>query len=197
MEAKTPKFQKTFTIHVPTKYKLGCDDETHKRFQITPIPPSLIISRQSDYLSEVKGPLVECDLLAISSTMICLSKNNGSLEYYAIGDYAYQDEVETEEKETVDLGDVERIVRDATEVMKKFDVEVEQPKKDKVLTSDDLEHLKVVTPKATDDQIELEFEDQEGESVDAIPLMDVIGEEEEEGEAEAEVALVLERAGSS
>jgi len=189
IEARTPKLQKTFVIHVPRKYKLGCDEDTHKRFQITPIPASLISSRQLDYLIDAKGPLIDCDLLSISSSVLCLYHNNGSVEYYKIGDDVHID-LEVEERE---VGNVERIVRDASEIMKKIDpklafaspIPVEE--QEKVLTAVDLEQMKMITPKNTEGMIELEFEDEEGGSIDeTIPLMDaVISEDFEEPLEEA------------
>ena len=74
LEVRTPKIQKTFIIALPRKYKLLCSESSYKRIEIYPSDER--DSRQIDYLTELKGPLIDCDLVSISSFMVCLYKNN-------------------------------------------------------------------------------------------------------------------------
>lgn len=181
IEARTPKFQKTFIVHIPPKYQMKCDDDTHKRFQITPVSADIVSSRQQDYLMEIKGPLIDCDLLSISSTVLCLYKNNGNLQYYKIGDFSStSDAVPLEDAE---LGDVEQIVKDTAEIMKILEPEeiapaIEEPSEldDAFLTQDDLKNMTLVRslPKeeTEPEAVELEFEDTTGEAIDdSVHLM--------------------------
>jgi hypothetical protein len=119
IEARTPKLQKTFIIRVPPKYRME-SDEDYKRFQIT--PTSLLSSRQLDYLMEIKGPFMECDVVSISSSMVCLYRNNGSIEYYKCGDYEVVDDELPLEPE---IGGVEQVIRDANELMERLDPPLE------------------------------------------------------------------------
>jgi len=153
VEVRTPRFQKTFVIYIPPKYKMVHDD-AYKRLQITPINASLISSRQLDYLIEVKGPLIDCDLLSISSTILCLYKNNGSIDHYKIGEHEIRDVDETVEEDEPEIGSVEKIISDAAQLMKQLEPENE--------TENQILDNTEVLPE-TDTLIELEFEEDENE----------------------------------
>ena len=170
IESRTPRLQKTFVISVPQKYKMTCNTETHKRFQINPSrEPSV---RQIDYLTEIKGPLLECDLLAISSTDICIYRNNGTTGSYTIGDVIREEEAEEEERD--DIEEIERDVKKMTKL-----IEEEASDEEDELTSEDLKTMKVVNSSKTGG-VELEFEDSEGAPIeDAVP--DLMEKEFEEG----------------
>jgi hypothetical protein len=159
---------------------MACDVDTYRRLQIssTTTPPSSA-SRQLDYLMEVKGPLLECDLLAISSSALCLYRNNGSVEYYVIGDGEMSTEVdEVDDAEAIPIDQVDQIVKDAKAIMKKvspdenFDMEDDVPeaspsgreiaKGDRLSVSSSSKRSR--KPKKI---IELEFEDLEGTPIDS------------------------------
>lgn len=201
IEARTPKFQKTFIISVPLKYKMVCDD-THRRLQISPLSDSLVTSNQYMYISELKGPLIDCDLIAISSSTVCVYKNNGNAEYYKMGE---QEDEGEEDGECEDIGGVEQLIKNANEIMEKAndadeDFEIGDDDEDKKetdnreekdtdeeteLTPEDLEQMKLVSPKNAIDAIELDFQDDEGGSVeDSVPLMESIVNKNQDEEEE-------------
>ncbi len=81
-ECRTPRQQKTFMIHVPKKYLLpGANAKMTSIY----VEKSGLGSRQIKYLSDLRGPLLECDLLAISSSNICMYKNSGQALLYGFG----------------------------------------------------------------------------------------------------------------
>lgn len=125
IEARTPKIQKTFIISIPSKYKMlvTSDTEHYKTVTISKISGELE-SRQLDYISEVKGPLLDCDLLSISSEMMCLCKNNTEVEIYKFGSPS-EDSVEAddddENMENLEEQDpVEKIIKSAKRINKKI-----------------------------------------------------------------------------
>lgn len=164
IEARTPRLQKTFVIYVPSKYKMRCDDENYKRFQITPVSFSSM-SRQLDYLMEIKGPLIDCDLLSISSSMLCLHKNSGDTLYYKIGDYTKTNNDGSNEEQ--ELNSVEQIQKDVEDMMKKVEPEAAPPEEpdELFLTPEDLKQMTLVESK-DEPQVELEFEDASGDPID-------------------------------
>ena len=51
-------------------------------------------------MSDMKGPLLECDLLSISSSSLCMYKNSGKMQCYSIkGDEEKIEEDEDEQDE--------------------------------------------------------------------------------------------------
>ena len=160
LEARTPKMQKTFVIRVPPKYKMEGNDENYKRFQVTHIPASGVppTTRQLDYLMDIKGPLIDCDLLSISSTGMCLYKNNNDVDYYKIGEYDIPEDRSLPEEP--EIGGVEQIIKEAAILMERLDPhEEESPPKE---IREDPEAEKVETEEV-DTPIELEFDDVESE----------------------------------
>jgi hypothetical protein len=166
LEARTPKIQKTFIISIPPKYKMvtTSDTEHYKTVVITKLPGG-IESRQMDYIAEVKGPLLDCDLLSISSTMLCLCKNNNDVEVYKFG--VVEDEPEEDENlENLEEGDaVQKIIKAAKKIGKKMG-----SKKLKIP-----EEVEPVNESEKAEEVEVEGEEPE------------IGAEEHEVEEEVEV----------
>ena len=125
VEARTPKIQKTFVISIPSKYKMKitADSEHYKSVIITKLSGG-IESRQLEYITEVKGPLLDCDLLSISSSAMCLCKNNGSTEVYKFGnidDQSAEDVGDDDNIENLEEPDpVEKIIHTAKKIDKKL-----------------------------------------------------------------------------
>jgi hypothetical protein len=127
IETRTPKIQKTFIISIPSRYKMVATTESvhYKTVVITKIPGG-VESRQLDYIAEVKGPLLECDLLSVSSTALCLCKNNTEIEIYKFGTIEHEEEEFIENLE--DKDPVENLIKSAKKINKKMggsDLEIE------------------------------------------------------------------------
>ena len=85
-ELKTPRLQKTFIVSIPNKYRLTAGATTPRRFHLA--TSDLSYQRHLDYLRSLKGPLIECDLLAISSTALCLYSAEGLTCYQIVDEEA-------------------------------------------------------------------------------------------------------------
>ena len=81
VECRSPIQQKTFFIHIPSKYLMEVD-ESHsvKKIHLKEIENNS--SRQFNYISDIRGPLLDCDLVSISSSNICAYKNSGKAFFY-------------------------------------------------------------------------------------------------------------------
>ena len=88
-ECRTPHQQKTFLVYLPEKYvmiipsKFSDFRQSLKRLNISfaNILPS---SRQIEFMSNMKGVLLECDLVAISSESVCMYRNNNKMTFFDI-----------------------------------------------------------------------------------------------------------------
>jgi hypothetical protein len=120
LEVKTPTYQKTFVIYVPEKYKMVVTTDVYRRLCVgkaTSIQPHAL-----SYLVDMKGPLLECDLLSISSTTICVYRHNGTTQCYPIGGSIKIDEVEPKEEVEKDEEDpIKKIESDAVRLIEKLD----------------------------------------------------------------------------
>lgn len=122
LEIRTPKIQKTFFISVPEKYKMPCNDDT-ERYKTVIISrlTSTVESRQIEYISEVKGPLLDCDLLSISSSLMCSCKNNGDMVLFKFGaDTTGVADVDDADDLVDDVDPVEKIIKSAKKITKKL-----------------------------------------------------------------------------
>lgn len=181
-ECRTPRQQKTFIIHVPKKYLLpGANAKMTSIY----VEKSGLGSRQIKYLSDLRGPLLECDLLAISSSNICMYKNSGQALLYGFG------KSKTDSK-SPDTGfeeghpDVSHLEKDTDKVLDKVQPGSRLPKP-KVRNSkdpedpedpedpddskdDSKEDSKEDSTEGTDDEgeVELVFQDSEGGSIEDV-----------------------------
>ncbi len=108
LECRTPKQQKTFIVYLPPKYTMYLSEKyLLNRFNVTPtnLPPS---PRQIQFMSDMKGPLLECDLLTISSQMVCMYRNSGDTECYLIVDENEDKSSETEDEEIDEITQLEQ-----------------------------------------------------------------------------------------
>ena len=129
VECRTPKYQKTFVVYLPPKYVLVVPSTSSlKRLNIT-LEESHPSSRQIRYMSDMKGPLLECDLLAISSEMICMYLNVGGIECFYIdnGDED-EDEGEDEEEDEDEEDEISTLEKDTVNLLQKIKPGAKLPK---------------------------------------------------------------------
>ncbi|HMP28164.1 MAG TPA: hypothetical protein PKD85_01105 [Saprospiraceae bacterium] len=84
LELRTPKLQRSFILYVPKKYKIKSKNVRYRTFTISS-SKSENVDAIIYYLSELKGALLDCDLIAISSELLCLQRNNGDVISYVFG----------------------------------------------------------------------------------------------------------------
>ena len=120
VECKTPRFQKTFIINLPKKYGMKCPsdlgEEIYKRLFISKTDETPT-SRQIEFISDIKGPLLECDVLAISSDMLCSYIKSQPAECFRIGQIVESDEDEEVEDEKGD--EITSLEKETLSVLKK------------------------------------------------------------------------------
>lgn len=198
VEARTPKIQKTFVISIPSKYRMktNSDADHYKSVIVTKLAGS-IENRQLDYITEVKGPLLDCDLLSISSSAMCLCKNNGNTEVYKFGnvsDISEDDEEENMENLT-EKDPVEKIIHTAKKIDKKLGdeeklvIEGEETKDGEVpdeegdAEAEEVEEQGEIPEGDEEDaegenqeQIELEFQDENGKPIEEPQEKDASGD---------------------
>ena len=158
LEVRSPKLQKTFLVHVSQKYNLVYDMDTYKTIKISPtsLAPS---QKQIDYINEIKGSILVCDLASVSSKFICIHKNNGECLHYLIGE-------EEDVLDRADEGDeVSDLILKATKVIESHGETVALPSSDEDIAEVKLnDKATIVEPEEeVEEEVELEFvEDEEG-----------------------------------
>lgn len=165
-ECKTPRYQKTFAVHVPAKYMLLIDDNSSvKRSMITRVDaPS---TKQTEFITELKGALLECDLLGISSTSVCLYKNNGIFEAYVFTEVLDKVREKTGSEGSDDeIDHIKNLEEETASLIKK-------------LTPDEKSEEVIIDPakdaSSTDEGVGLIFEDADGvELEDKGPMRDMM-----------------------
>jgi hypothetical protein len=172
IETRTPKYQKNFIIFVPEKYKME-PNSIGSRYKIINILSSQgESSRQSDYLDTLKGSFIDCDLTSVSSKFVYIYRNDGTTEMYSIGlkDTLEVAEPKIQQKETP----AQKAIKDTTEVFASLKETLEIPSIDIVDNGggeeddgeeDDGDDVDTTVDDGGD-TIELEFEDDEGVSVE-------------------------------
>lgn len=120
VESKTPKIQKTFIIYIPQKYHIKCDTDIHKIIKIHEItrPPRF----DTDYFENIKGGILQCDILSVSN-ILGLIRNNGDTLFYGFG------EVKTIASKVEDKADVDdteeeiadKLMKNTKKIMDKID----------------------------------------------------------------------------
>jgi hypothetical protein len=121
VEVKTPALQKNFVIHIPDKFFLTVEDKDKKRFYLSSTQE--MPRKQLDYMMELKGPLLECDLVCVSSEFLYLYRHNGYTETYVLRDEEKKNttqQIQTEDTED-DEDVVSRLVSNTNKIIKKVD----------------------------------------------------------------------------
>lgn len=171
LEVRTPRIQKTFIIVLPEKYKLTYEGNSHKKIDIYHSDEK--DSRQLEYLTDLKGPLLDCDLVSISSFLICVYKNNGDFATFKFG----KEEIREIDEESEDSEIVDRLIKDVNAISEKIDPELkiiesgennhQEENQDEPEDNEqsDLEESGVedhVEPVEPVEEVELVFEDENG-----------------------------------
>lgn len=171
VECRTPKQQKTFLVRVPEKYILNWKGET-KVVYIKKDSEDLQ-GRQLQYLSSIRGPLLECDLIAISSTSLCWYRNSDESSNYELVDGEESDSEEPEEDDVIT--DLEKGASKVLEKVggSKIPVKEDPDSKDPEdpedpEDSEDPEDPKGDSEPDSEAKVELVFQDEEGEPIDDI-----------------------------
>lgn len=183
LEVRTPKTQKTFFISIPSKYKMPVNEEA-ERYKIMTITKSsdAAENRQLEYLTEIKGPLLTCDIISISSTFLCLYKHNKDAVIFKFGteepNEENQDQTEDEEDH------VDKIIKTAGEISKKMgeDIPIEEEIAENAIADEVEEEIvedaivvaegespeetKVEDGAEEETPIELEFKDENGNIIE-------------------------------
>lgn len=125
LECRSPVQQKTFFIHIPSKYIMEAD-ESVKRIHIerTGEADTGVRTRQFKYISDIKGPLLDCDLISISSSNICVYKNSGEAIFY---EHINPDEKKKEEEEEEEEDEISGLEKQTEKVLDKFGKKLPKP----------------------------------------------------------------------
>lgn len=83
LELRTPRLQRSFILYIPKKYKMKSKNDRFKTFKIRKCSTAEDIL---SYLSEIKGSLLDCDLISISNEFLCLQRNNGDVITHCFGE---------------------------------------------------------------------------------------------------------------
>ena len=186
VEVRTPIFQKTFLIYIAPKYRMLYSTENYKRLALKDGLPTN--ARQVAFLTEIKGQMLDCDLIALSSSYLTILRNNGDVATYKIG--GPDDFLESDLFADADLdlnvegeGDaVDRLLKDTKKVMASVDVELSDDSDDgsitdegsdidsgvsdgEVLTATELKEMEVIPVKKSKAATDVVFADEEGEEV--------------------------------
>ena len=126
IECRTPKYQKTFMVYISPNFLMKCDNNGHSVKQTNIISSEEEASdNQVSFLSEMKGPLLESDILSVSSHGLCMYKNSGKMECYSIkGDEDSESEEESGEGEVAENEDQIALLESETnKIMNKLNPE--------------------------------------------------------------------------
>jgi hypothetical protein len=165
LECRTPKYQKTFIIYIPERYlmTLPSDCPTKKlNITISKSPPSC---QQISFMSDAKGPLLECDLLTISSETMCLYLNSGESGCFYIKDTESSDPEESKKDTDEDIDEIDALEKDTAVLLQKIKPGAKLPKASlrKKKKEVDSEEIECSSDKEEDKKIE-ELRDDEGDS---------------------------------
>ncbi len=190
IEIKTPKFQKNFIVYVPQKYNMPFGSLAG----ITQIPIATTqtrTTRQSQHLEKIGEVLTgESSIVSISSNMICyyamtLSGTSVTEKYKIVNDDFLDDIGGPEDNDGSVSTPVQKIIKDASALFNKMDAgdiqsEPQEEEDEYVEDGDDLEgeyiedeienveDTETLEHDVEDQDIELEFEDDQGESVSDV-----------------------------
>lgn len=96
-ECRTPKHQKTFIVYIPPKYNMiWSEGKVEKRFDIVEEFEEEPNTQQLQYISDMKGPLLECDVLVVSSESLIMQEKNKIPQLFYIH-YDKEEDGETED----------------------------------------------------------------------------------------------------
>jgi len=137
-ECRLPKTQKNILIRVPDRYSMVLPENINfKTIEIVKLGSNtgLLTERSVSYLLQVRGPLLESDLVVISSEGLCYSKFNGETICY----FFSSNMPKIENKETIEdlnseddeIGKLEKELNETSFKLKKQGIKI--PHKTKIL----------------------------------------------------------------
>lgn len=186
LEARTPKVQKTFIVAIPPKYKMKMDISNYKRIDISP-KQLLQTEKQTEFLSEIKGVLLDCDIMAISSTTLCLQKNNGVVLCYGFGILEENMDDDSNESSSEQVDAVEQILSDA----KKIEELVDPVEKEELILEEEPEDVSAELNVAEDNSQEANEEIEDASAGTGVEVgTPEEGVDEEQVELEFDIAPV-------
>ena len=176
LECATPATLKTFFVHIPSVYRMdyaSLGDGIPLRY-VTKISQSPSAKRQSEYVLKIRGPLLEGDLLLVSSESMCHSKADNTFVFYDTTN-EIEEESEEEEESEDDINELEREANAllAQNEMEPMDAEEEIPLQT-VVTHSSLQSLRdndssMPEDSSDDDGVQIVFEDHsEGEQIESL-----------------------------
>ena len=194
IEARLPKTQKIIIIHISSqKYTMSLPDDTpYKTIEIVSVhnegikDAAFLLTDQSlQYLLNIRGPLIESDLVALSSDGICYSRFNGENQCYFL-----ESKIKKISEDTIDLEDNE-IAKEEVDEIYILENEINTIAKGEGVALEKIEYETIVEEakvveeitETPDEKIELEFVDAQDEE-DVQDEEEGEEEEEEEGEEE-------------
>ena len=79
--------------------------------------------RQIKFMSDMKGPLLEADLLSISSSSLCMYKNSGKMQCYDIkgAEEKTDEEEDDQDEEEEEIDEITSLEKDTARVLQKID----------------------------------------------------------------------------
>lgn len=128
LSCKSPKYQKPFFIYVSEKYSLkNADDVEKHNIKISQDTPS---QHHIEFISHMKGELLECDLVLMSCNDIFLYFDNGDFKYYLITDDSSSRKKKEKSKSTISS-----LIDKSNKILKKIESD-EEPIEDEPSNSD-------------------------------------------------------------
>ena len=117
VECKSPKFQKSFFIFIPDKYslkniKLPKSVKNYNILLSKDVPSSYHI----EFMSNMKGELLECDLSLVTGNDIFLYFDNGEYKYYILTDAKIKPVLKKKDK-------IDKLLSKSAKIIKKLDYE--------------------------------------------------------------------------
>lgn len=173
VECRTPKYQKTFVVYLPKKYEMKLPTNSPlKRLNIAGgnDPPS---ARQSKYMTDMKGHLLECDLLSISSDVLCAFHDVGKAECFHMEENTSEEDEPEETEAPEESDEIKKLESDTTTLLQKVKPGATLPKP-KVRERKEQED--VVSENTDEPEPE---DDEEGDDEEVFPEEDTVDEGEE------------------
>lgn len=160
IETRTPKLQRSFMIHVPLKYKMVYDATTYKSLVLTPTNVSPA-QKQIDQLMDIKGNILSCDIVSITSKTVCVYLNNGKFVHYLMGNVATTGDDAGGGEFASAENDIGALIETATGLLEKEDPGFSIPKlaEDQIGVDPPEDHEGIIHPTSPTSPIELEFEE--------------------------------------
>lgn len=169
-ECRLPKTQKYVLIHVPRKYLMVLPNDVNPRsIEIVEANEgaNALTERSVSYLLDVRGPLIESDLVVISSDGMCHSKFNGTTLCYFLASNLPQhsdeeDIMESDESSDDEVKELETAMRETKRKLQSKGVSVPVSPKIEAQDTEDSKESSGESP--ADEEVHKDSNDDSGES---------------------------------